>query len=103
MQKFNLLHYYSYIFYPPIFVNGPILGFHCWLAQITPKRTLAVFPWKKLWGYALKLIFEYIVFEIATCFMFPTAILMVSMNEHIIISDFYKTFMMGLFYFYEIW
>lgn len=102
IEHYTLINYYSYLLYPPLFIHGPILGFHCWLAQINVNRFSIKTPWKKIFIYALKIFFCLIVFEIYCHVLYPNALLIIPPNEPIYYGDFYLTFILGVFFFFVI-
>jgi len=60
--QYNLLKYFAYLFYPPLFNYGHMLGFHCWMRQINSRRFLQVYPLKKVLHYGFKLFLEYLFY-----------------------------------------
>lgn len=65
-QDYNLINYYAYMLYPPLFKYGPMLGFHCWMRQVHRQRFLDNYPFKKVAFYGGKLLLEYLFFILFT-------------------------------------
>jgi len=103
LPQYNLLNYYAYLFYPPLFNYGPMLGFHCWMRQINSRRFLQVYPWKKVLHYGFKLFLEYSFYILFTHIFYCETILIIPMNESLFINNFYHTFLLSIFQGLKLW
>jgi D-alanyl-lipoteichoic acid acyltransferase DltB (MBOAT superfamily) len=79
MERYNVWCYFGYLFYPPLFITGPIATFNAWVSQVyVPQTTYSV---KDLLFYAGRVVFCFLATEIWVHTQFSRAIGVKSVNS----------------------
>ena len=103
IEEYNIVNYYAYMLYPPLFQYGPMLGFHCWMRQVHKDRFNDPYPLKKVVFYGGKLLLEYLFFIAFTHVIYCYSTFIIPMNGHFFKDSFYMTLLLSIFQGLKLW
>ncbi|OWB57423.1 hypothetical protein B5S28_g3366 [[Candida] boidinii] len=72
ISEYNFSNYFSYVFYTPLFIAGPVITFNDYMYQT--KTTLPSINWKRTLIYGLRLLFCILVMEFLLHYMYVVAV-----------------------------
>ena len=73
-KNFNFISYFVYIFYPPLYLSGPIITFNDFSYQLNTKTTQTYSNVKMLWIYGLRLLSSFFILEVILHLFYVCAI-----------------------------
>jgi len=78
---YNLLNYYAYLFYPPLYISGPVITYNAFISQVYIPQ-IAYSSWE-VCKYGIRWVVDFILFEIWSHLFYVNAIATNSDNENV--------------------
>jgi D-alanyl-lipoteichoic acid acyltransferase DltB (MBOAT superfamily) len=107
LKEFNLLNYFIYIFYPPVYFSGPTILFNSFITQINYKfhnennnNNKNPFSYIMKLIYLIRFIFVTICFSYFNRYIYVNLFLTNSNNSHILQNDKFNYYSYSLFCFF---
>eukprot|EP00494_Astrolonche_serrata_P031121 UN31390 len=70
-SDFTFINYFTYVFYVPLYIAGPIIPFNAWMSQV--KKPQDVYKFGELITYAIRWLLCLVAMEILLHFLYPWA------------------------------
>ena len=81
LVRYDLIHFYSFLVYPPLYVAGPIITYNGWVSQVYTKQN--VYSDKEQLKYVFRTLGNFLVFEIFLHLIYSNSLITNESNSEI--------------------